>query len=266
MNDQEFAYLKKIRLLAHIDLDDYKSTQMRRRLDGFVASQPQDLASYCNALGRDPETLQKLRRFLTINVSEFFRDRVQFAFLEASVLPELLRRSPVLKIWSAGCSHGAEPYSLAILLEELKPGRDHRILATDIDGSVLAHARGGGPYTPSDVKNVDRLLLRKYFTRVGENYWLGAKIKDKVCFAQHNLLSDHFETSFDLVVCRNVIIYFTDEAKSRLMQAFWRSLKDDGVLFLGATEVLMSNSNAGFSRLSNSIYRKSGRVGVLAVA
>ena len=148
MNDQEYDYITRvIRKLTGIDLDNYKSQQMRRRLTGLIASQAGGVPEYCELVKKNKDALKKLRNFLTINVSEFFRDIEQFNILKTKVLPELLSRNPSLKVWSSGCSHGGEPYSIAILLEEIAPGRHHRVLGTDIDDETLARARAGGPYS-----------------------------------------------------------------------------------------------------------------------
>ena len=111
VNDFEYSYLtSKILRLTKIDLDNYKSAQMRRRLEGFIdRTHGLEVSVYCNHLDRDPKMLQELQNFLTINVSEFFRDAEPFSVLQARILPGMLKRSPALNIWSAGCSIGAEP-------------------------------------------------------------------------------------------------------------------------------------------------------------
>ncbi|MFQ6027964.1 MAG: CheR family methyltransferase [Dehalococcoidia bacterium] len=258
MEDQEYNHLKgQILKLTGIDLSDYKSQQMRRRLDGFLARFPgSGVVPYCQMLERDPAALQRLTDFLTINVSEFFRDAEQFQVFRTRILPELLRSSPSLRIWSAGCSIGAEPYSLAMILEECWPQGDYRILATDLDQQVLVKARAGGPYTEADVKNVSKDLLLKYFARSGADYQVVDRLKKKIVFRQHNMLKDPFERDFDLIVCRNVVIYFTDEAKAQLNQEFRNSLKDKGVLFIGGTETLLDAQDLGLQRLHASFYGK----------
>ncbi len=258
MTDQEFTYLKsKLLALTRIDLDSYKTQQMRRRLDAFVASQGVAVAQYCKDLEQDKAALLHLRDFLTINVSEFFRDTDQFNHLKASVLPPLLSRTPRLNIWSAGCSHGAEPYSAAILLEELSPGIAHRILATDLDEKILARAKQGGPYPATDVRSLDRSVLLKYFIKSEDGYRVVDKIRRKVEFRQQDLLRDPFESGFDLIMCRNVVIYFTDKAKEALMVRFRQSLKDGGVLFIGASETLLTIPDLGLERIGPSFYSRS---------
>ena len=205
---------------------------------------------------KNKDALIKLRNFLTINVSEFFRDIEQFNILKTKVLPELLSRNPSLRVWSSGCSHGGEPYSIAILLEEIAPGRHHRVLGTDIDDETLTRACAGGPYSSADVANVVAKYLLKYFTRSDDQYYVSSDLKHKVEWKRQNLLSETFERNFDLIVCRNVVIYFTDEAKDSLYKGFHHSLNPSGNLFIGATETLLNASSLGFERLHNCFYRK----------
>lgn len=172
MDDREFALLKKtIAAVLRIDIDAYKSQQMRRRLEAHVVRYGGgNVTAFCRRLGTDPASREALRAMLTINVTEFFRDPAQFDRLAADILPALLRQSGRLNIWSAGCSYGAEPYSVAILLHELKAADRARILATDLDHEALARARAGGPYLPAELRNVRPGWLRRYFTQDGEGY------------------------------------------------------------------------------------------------
>lgn len=198
-------------------MDAYKAGQMRRRLDGLISRSPAgDVIQYCKLIERDPEALQKLRDFLTINVSEFFRDIDQFQILRKEILPGLMGQSRRLKIWSAGCSLGAEPYTVSILLEDLAPGRRDRIVATDLDRTILAKAKAGGPYTPSEIKQLPKVLLSKFLSKSDDGYQIEEIIKRKVEFKQHDLLNGPVEEGFDLIICRNVVIYFSDEAKRTL--------------------------------------------------
>lgn len=258
MKDEEYLYLtKKIRDLLDIDLGGYKNHQMRRRLDAYIArAQVPEVVAYCKILERDKEVCQKLRDFLTINVSEFFRDAEQYEVLRTRILPELLKRNRKLNIWSAGCSNGAEPYSVAIILNELCQHQNYRIVATDIDTGILARANAGGPYIESDVRNVDKKLLIKHFVAEGQRYMVAEKIRRTVEFRQQNLLSDPFEKGFDLIVCRNVVIYFSDDAKSKLYRGFYDSLNENGMLFIGGTESMLGSSGLGFEKVCTSFHRK----------
>lgn len=258
MDDREYSYLKrKIRQLLDIEVDAYKSEQMRRRLAAFVARRGNgNTFRFCKTLERDQGTLTELRDMLTINISEFFRDLPQFEHLASVILPQLLRSSTLLNIWTAGCSHGEEPYSVAILLDELSNLHTHRILATDMDVEALKRAMSGGPYLPADLRNVSVPRLRKYFAPSGEGHAVIEKIRSRVEFRQHNLLVDPFERRFDLLVCRNVMIYFSGEVKRRLFRQFHESLNPEGALFVGGTEASLGPDGEGFERVSTNFYRK----------
>jgi chemotaxis protein methyltransferase CheR len=258
MTEEEFAFLKKrIFRVTRINLDNYKSNQMRRRLDTFIMNANfQNVASYCQAMEQNPEMINKLRDFLTINVSEFFRDSKYFQTLQEDILPILLSKYGRLSIWSAGCSNGAESYSIAIMLNEISPNIRHRILGTDIDERSLARAVNGGPYRSEDIRNAPAHILDKYFTPCEDGYKTNDFLRSLITFKQHDMLQEPFDKGFNLVVCRNVVIYFSVEAKNVLYQKFYDSMKDDGVLFIGGTEAMLDASSLGFQMLKTCFYRK----------
>lgn len=257
MTDDEYTFLKSHILKSiNIDLDCYKSQQMRRRLSFFIErTNNLDIRSYCQLLAKDSIQSKKLRDFLTINVTEFFRDEWAFKELKTNILPDLVPKNK-LKIWSAGCSDGGEPYSIAMLLKELSIKYIPLILATDIDEISLLKASTGGPYISDSVRNIPKELISKYFTFTDNRYWLKDSIKSMVKFQKHNLLLDKFEKGFDLVCCRNVTIYFTQETKTRLNLRFANSLNDSGILFIGATEFMMTPQDSGFTKLGSCFYKK----------
>jgi chemotaxis protein methyltransferase CheR len=260
MTDTEFSFVKhKILRLTGVDLDCYKSQQVKRRLGVYLRrSGHANWPGYFRAIQNDPTELGKLKNYLTINVSSFMRDPERFAYLRESVLPELLRHRPRLRVWSAGCSHGHEPYSLAILLAETSGlHSSHLIYATDLDGAALERAHAGGPYSVIDLKDVPPELRSRYFRADGDDYYVIDALRRKVRFAQHNLLADPFGGQFDLIVCRNVVIYFQLEAKVQLYQRFHNALRAGGVLFVGGTEVVSKPSSIGFELLSTSFYQRS---------
>ena len=258
MDDSEYTYVKrKVNELLCIDLENYKERQMRRRLTSFLErSNADDVGNYFHSVEKDQKMLQELKDFLTINVSEFFRDDRQFEKLENVIMPELLRDRVCLKVWSAGCSIGAEPYTLAIILSELSPGNNHNIIATDLDETILKQARAGGPYVEQDVRNVSQQRLAKYFRKEGDKYWVVDNIKNRVKFKRHNLLCDQYEDNCDLILCRNVVIYFTDNAKSMINRGFHQSLREGGILFIGGSEIIFDSAKIGLSVVMPSFYRK----------
>lgn len=266
MEDQVYQkIITNVKRLLGIDLNQYKSEQMRRRLDSWlVRVASPDWDTYFKRLEIDPQELSKFRDYLTINVSEFFRDSDRWESLRTKILPGLISalhsgatpRQPVtgLRIWSAGCSNGSEPYTLMMILDEMAPGLPHYILATDLDRSILSKARSRGPYQADDIKNVKPGLLSRYFESDKAPFFLKEKYASRITFKEHNLLKDPFEKNFDLIVCRNVIIYFTNEAKSQLYRNFHDSLRKGGVLFLGGTEIMPKPSEIGFQNTGGSFY------------
>ena len=258
MRDLEYSYLKsRIKHLIGIDLDNYRERQMRRRLTSFVSrTSAPSVVAYCRMVENDAAMLEDLRSFLTIKVSEFFRDPLPFEQLRTDILPQLILERTRLNIWSTGCSVGGEPYSIAITLEKLTPFTKHRILATDIDEVSLQKAKAGGPYRSTEVRNVPTQLLRDYFEVSGDSYFVGEKIKRKVEFKKHDLLRQPFEEGFDLIICRNVAIYFTEEAKWRLNRQFCQSLSPGGILFVGGTEAIARARELGLATLGHCFYRK----------
>lgn len=258
MNDQEYSYLKRqILKITDLDINCYKGQQMRRRLDTFVAKHNfPTVVAYCNMLETSPDKQRELLDYMAINVSEFFRDLPQFKILKNEVLPALFAVSTRLNIWSAACSCGQEPYSLAMLLEEMSPNIHHRILATDIDESALEQAINGGPYTSYDIRNVEKRQAEKFLVKKEAGYYVDDRLKKKIVFQHQNILNDNFEHNFDLIVCRNVIIYFSEEVRDNLYKKFHSSLKPTGVLFLGGSEVVLKPWDQGYSMLYPAFYKK----------
>lgn len=258
MDDNSYEYLKRsILKLTNIDLDNYKSQQMRRRLSTlFEYSKFDNVAAYVAGLQEDSELLGKLHDFLTINVSEFFRDKAVFEIFQSAILPDLLRQRPVLNIWSAGCSRGEEPYSVAMLLNRLSPGQKHYILGTDIDEHSLIKARNGGPYSLNELKAVPPDFVSRYFYISGNEAMIKDNIKEMVKVKRHDLLNNRFEKGFDLIICRNVVIYFTEKTKRSLNERFFNSLSNGGILFIGGTEVMLEATAIGFKQISPFFYCK----------
>ncbi|MHB8992427.1 MAG: CheR family methyltransferase [Chloroflexota bacterium] len=259
VDDLAYSFFqRRVQRLTGIDLGAYKSQQMRRRLGTLLArSKTATLFEYAKMLDQ-PERLQEFLDFFTINVSEFFRIPDKFEYLASHVLPGLLSRTRELRVWSAGCSNGSEPYSLAILLEELAPMGRWSILATDVDRTTLARAQRGDKYAPADLRNVGERRLARFFERDENGFRVKESLKQRVKFKAHDLLKDPFESGFHVILCRHVVIYFTEEAKDALYRRFADSMVDDGVLFVGGTEIIPRAKEIGFETMAVSFYRKSG--------
>ncbi|HVA22938.1 MAG TPA: protein-glutamate O-methyltransferase CheR [Chloroflexota bacterium] len=248
-------FLREVRGLTGIDLASYQPEQLQRRLEClFARHNVAGYAGYLRLLEVDPERLRQFRDFVTINVSEFFRPPDRFAELRQAILPRLLVQRPRLRVWSAGCSFGAEAYSLALLLLELTPGSRHHILATDVDDRMLTRAAAADDFSAWEVRNVPR--RERYFTPRGECFALDEDIRGRVTFRRHDLLTDTFDRDFDLIVCRNVMMYFTPAAKTRLASSLYQAMRAGGYLFTGSVEALEQLPEAGFAAESGGLYRK----------
>lgn len=240
----------------NINLSAYKSNQLHRRILSLMSRVGvKTIEEYIALLKKDPAQRQKFLDFITINVSEFFRNPEIFEDLRNKFKNELLKNSSSLKIWSAACSIGAEPYSIAMYLDELSPTGRHKIIATDIDSTILEKAKKG-EYVSSEIKNVKKEYLGKYFSLKDDKYIISPKIKSMVTFKKHDLILENYERDFDLIVCRNVVIYFNQDVKDEIYKKFSQSLKKGGLLFVGATESIYNYKDYGFEKASTFIYRK----------
>lgn len=259
MEDLEYNYIKKqILTLTNVDLNCYKAPQMQRRLKAYLArSGFPNWPKFFRVLRADSDALNKFKDYLTINVSSFFRDPEKYDYLRKSVLPELLRKRSRLRVWSAGCSRGQEAYSLAILLAEASASNhQHQLIATDIDRSALDWARAGGPYSSDDMAHVSATLRTRYFEVRDQTYWVRNDFRYRIMFRQHNLLADSMAGKFDLIVCRNVVIYFQPESKQTLYRRFYEALRPGGILFVGGTEMIPKAAEMGFETVDVSFYRR----------
>ncbi|KNZ71026.1 chemotaxis protein CheR [Thermincola ferriacetica] len=256
MADAYELFLEKLRKRKGLDLTGYKRPQMERRINSLMRSvKCGSYDDYLDLMDKEPQHWRKFIDTLTINVSEFYRNPPQWEVLQQKIIPMLLENSPNLKVWSAGCSTGEEPYTLAMIFAYNFPRVSVSILATDIDEEVMAKAKNG-IYNEKAVANLPRLYITKYFKQEGSNYIIADEIKRKVRFQKHNLLKDVFDKNFDLILCRNVVIYFTEESKSALYKRFHESLKPGGVLFTGSTEQIFQARDIGFKLVSSFFYQK----------
>ena len=257
MLDNYEWFKAEILKLTKIDLNFYKEKQMRRRIDTLVTKNGvNSYEDYVALIKRDKALFEQFVNFLTINVSEFYRNPDQWKLMDENVIPKILaNNNRQIKIWSAACSTGDEPYSLAMAFSKHVPLSNIKILATDIDKQVIQHAQVG-LYNAKSIAGVPDEMKKKYFTQVGSSYQIADEIKKCVEFKEHNLLKDIYPKDFDLILCRNVVIYFTDEAKDMIYQKFYESLKKKGVLFIGSTEQISNYKDIGFERLSSFYFQK----------
>ncbi|MBF4500078.1 protein-glutamate O-methyltransferase CheR [Savagea sp. SN6] len=255
MSDYE-QFIEKVKRKTRIDLSLYKEAQMKRRLTSLYEKRGyRNFTEYFEAIDRDSALLDEFLDRMTINVSEFYRNAQRWKVLQDKIFPQLLEKNKRLKIWSAACSTGEEPYSLAMVLSNHIPLRDISIQATDLDKGVIEQAKVG-LYGARSIKEVPKDIVDRYFIKEGTHYQVVDEIKRTVTFRQHNLLEDRYEPNHDLIVCRNVMIYFTEEAKDQIYHNFSKALKIGGILFVGSTEQIFNPEQYGFEVVDTFFYQK----------
>ncbi|MFC0271601.1 CheR family methyltransferase [Metabacillus herbersteinensis] len=250
-------FIKKIKKKTGIDLSQYKEAQMKRRLTSLYEKRGfENFQEFFQGLNNQPELFYEFLDRMTINVSEFYRNGKRWKILEETILPKLLEKNKRLKIWSAACSTGEEPYTLAMILSKFAPLSTFQIHATDIDDNVIARAKLG-MYPERSLQEVPKDIKEKYFTKEGTFYHISRDIIKSVQFKKHNLLAEPFETNYDLIVCRNVLIYFTEDAKEILYTKFSDALRKEGVFFVGSTEQIFNAVRFNFSSLDTFFMKRS---------
>ncbi len=250
------GFKEQVLRLTGINLTAYKENQMKRRIDALIRKHGcTGYEPYVQLLKKDPKVLEAFVAYLTINVTEFFRNPSQWDVLEKNIIPLLLEKKRTLKIWSAACSTGDEPYSLAMVLSKTLPLHQIQILATDIDKEVLAKAQEGF-YVSRNIANLPPSFRTRFLSEENGGYRIAPELKKCITFKQHNLLKDPYPSGMDLIVCRNVLIYFTEEAKREIYYNFNKALVDEGILFVGSTEQIIMCQDFGFEPNKIFFYQK----------
>jgi two-component system CheB/CheR fusion protein len=244
------AFLEQVRERTGLDFSQYKRPTILRRLQRrLVATGAGSLREYLSRVDENPEEMQRLANTFLIKVTQFFRDPDLYAHLRTQIMPDLIaaagERGGEVRIWSAGCATGEEAYSLAIVASEavVDSGADVRlrIFATDVDAMAVEFARRG-VYPASAVEPVSDELRQRYFVDLGGQHEVKRDLRRLIAFAHHDLGQRAPFPRIDMVVCRNVLIYFTAELQRRALQLFAFSLRDHGYLVLGKAETTTPNS------------------------
>ena len=250
-------FIESIKKETGIDLSQYKEGQMKRRLTTLrVKNGYHTFDLFFKAMMQNKNLFYEFLDRMTINVSEFWRNPNRWEVLRDNVISELLSSNKGrLKVWSAACSTGEEPYTLAMILADKGILSNTSLIATDIDSGALEKAQQGH-YLERSLKDVPKDVAARYFNSEGLLYKINDSLKKAVQFKKQNLLLDSFDGSFDLIVCRNVMIYFTEEAKSNLYHKFANSLRPGGYLFVGSTEQIFTPGQYGLEPTETFFYRK----------
>jgi len=214
------------------------------------------------------KTLEQLIDALLVNETYFFRHSYQFDILRDHILPELRKEKSFIKIWSAGCSTGCEPYTIAMIIDRYFPSMKDNvyIIGTDLSMQAIDIAREG-VFSKWHIRNMDKSYLRMYFDNTENKYFLKKEIKNMVTFKRHNLLQDSFITDCSIIFCRNVLIYFNEKNIKKILRDFIdNSLIQNGYLFLApgefhllhqsGYETILLNDNLVFKKSKNKVESK----------
>ena len=253
------TFKHKVRKITGIDLNSYK-TQIHRRVhmlkDRWNAKTYDE---FFDTIKTNNDKLREFMDYLTINVSEFFRNDKQWWKLRDQIIPELVKKrgNKHIKLWSAGCATGEEPYSLAILSAVCGLDSSVQVLACDIDEGAIAIAQKG-QYLKRQLLNAPPEYLSKYFTTSdgGDTYQVNKEIKQRVKWKRFNMIEDAFGGGFDVILCRNVVIYFTPETKSALYVKFFDALAPGGYFLVGSTEQIFDYKKIGFESAGPFLYTR----------
>jgi two-component system CheB/CheR fusion protein len=240
-------YLKRTR---GFDFTAYKQSSLTRRIQKRMQTvNSAGFSDYMDYLEVHPEEFAHLFNTILINVTSFFRDAPAWEFLGESIIPRIIQNTApngLIRVWSAGTASGEEAYSLAILFAEQLGVEAFRarvkIYATDVDEDALSEARLGS-YTPKDMEEMPADLRERYFERVGTQYVFHKELRRSVIFGHHDLIQDAPISRLALLVCRNTLMYFNNETQARILNRFHYALNENGFLFLGKAEMLLTHAN-----------------------
>jgi chemotaxis protein methyltransferase CheR len=216
---------------------------LESRLKERLRERGVDANAYYNTITRDKEEMKSFLDSITTNLTRFFRNQANFDALEKYVVPELMKIKKAtgnnnIKIWSAGCSTGEEPYTIAMLMSEILPAPwRFEIVASDISLKCLMTAKEGF-YADSRIAGIPENYLHKYFDKITGGYKVKSTLMSKIRFDYHNLKNDSGQRNLDVVFCRNVIIYFDEAAQTAVMKRFWDAMAQHSFLFIGHSESL----------------------------
>lgn len=251
---QEF--IANIKRKTGIDLSLYKEAQMKRRLTSLYEKKGfGSFQEFFQEINKSQTLLNEFLDRMTINVSEFYRNYKRWEVLEKKIIPKILEKNKRPKIWSAACSTGEEPYTLAMIMSNYIPLSEVNITATDLDENALIRAKMG-QYHERGLNEVPETVKQKFFKKNGDFYEVAEEVRRTVTFKKQNLLADPFGGPYDLIVCRNVLIYFTEEAKDKLYTKFSSALRNDGIFFVGSTEQIFNPSVYQLETEDTFFYRK----------
>lgn len=261
LSKSSFLYMKMLAARCGIDLKEYKKQAILNRLaKRLSALNLPNLDAYCQLLRVDIEEEIKFVNLITNTTTYFFRENHHFEILANKILPALAAKQKKIRIWSAGCSTGEEPYSIAIVIHEAIPdlnNYDIKIMATDVNSDALEFAKVG-IYNGESIKKINKPRTNKWFKKIAKKnlYQIDSQLKKIITFTKLNLMGIWpIHEFFDIIFCRNVIIYFHADISHIILERFYKSLNKEGVLFLGHSENLQALKKY-YKAIGQTTYRK----------
>lgn len=255
--DDYIVFCEGVRGLCAVDLSQYKRGQMERRIRSFARRRGSEgLVDYLGVLRTRRDELEDFLDRMTINVSQLWRNPEQWTMVGATILPELAAGGRSISAWSAGCSYGAEAYTLAALCREHVPAARAAIRGTDIDKRMIERAREGR-FNEDDGRSAPRALLERHFDAVDGGWQAKRELLTMCRFEVGDLLRTSVAPGrLDLVLCRNTVIYFTDEVRDALHARLAASLRPGGYLVIGSTERIHEPRTMELTPTHPFVYRK----------
>ncbi|PKP09995.1 MAG: chemotaxis protein CheR [Bacteroidetes bacterium HGW-Bacteroidetes-4] len=274
-NEDVQRFITAIKMASTYDFNDYSDRSFKRRVEKLLVDNHMDINQLSLKVAKDKDFLEKVVKDITVNTTELFRDPEMWSTLRYQILPKLKKNKSIF-IWHAGCSSGQEIYSMLILLNELGMFEQAKVFASDINSDMLEVAKKGtykyrfnlgyldnfdkvikeNPLNYEDVKHVD---YEKYFDidKVKDTITMKQFLREKAVFRKHDLVKDGniFYSKFDIIFCRNVIIYFNNKLQNSVIELFSNSLYREGYLILGAHESILGPVANNFER-TKGFYRK----------
>ncbi|HAN00833.1 MAG TPA: chemotaxis protein CheR [Marinilabiliales bacterium] len=268
-------FITAIKMSSTYDFTDYSDRSFKRRIEKLLVDNHMDINQLTLKSTKDKDFLEKTVRDITVNTTELFRDPEMWITLKYQILPKLKKNKSIF-IWHAGCSSGQEIYSMLILLHELGMFEQAKVFASDINSEMLETAKNGqykyrfnlgyldnfdkvikeNPYNYEQTIQVD---YEKYFDidKVKDTITMKQFLREKAVFRKHDLVRDGniFYSKFDIIFCRNVIIYFNNKLQNKVIELFSNSLYRDGYLILGAHESILGTVANNFDR-TKGFYKK----------
>ncbi len=274
-NEDVQRFITAIKMSSTYNFNDYSERSFKRRVEKILIDNHMDINQLSLKIAKDKSFLEKVVRDITVNTTELFRDPEMWITLRHQILPKLKKNKSIF-IWHAGCSSGQEIYSMLILLNELGMFEQAKVFATDINSEMLEFAKQGqykyrfnlgyldnfdkvireNPYNYEEMVDVP---YEKYFDidKVKDTITMKQFLREKAVFRKHDLVRDGniFYSKFDLILCRNVIIYFNNKLQNHVIELFSNNLYRDGYLILGAHESILGPVANNFDR-TKGFYRK----------